>query len=204
MSTEFKKQNSLEPRIVLIRHGRSAHVHREGWIDAEGVRRWREAYDAAGVAQEDAPPLALINHVARAHVIVASDLPRATMSAHRLAPGRHIETSSLLRETVLEIPAWLPLRWPLAAWAAFIHLQWGYQVLRGSDTPLEEQQRATAAADWLVARAQREALIAAVTHGVFRRLLGRRLVAKGWRATSRRHSYRVWSAWEYVSPKQAA
>lgn len=194
----------MESCIVLIRHGRSAHRHREGWVDAEGVRRWRESYDVAGIDPDDAPPLALMNQVARAHVIVASDLPRATISAYRLAPGRHIITSSLLRETVLDIPAWLPLCWPLAVWGAFIHLQWGYQMLRGREAPLEEQQRAADAAEWLIALVQREVLVAAVTHGVFRTLLARRLLAKGWRARPGRRSYQVWSAWEYLSPGQTS
>jgi len=35
-------------RILLIRHGPSAHSESPGWIDAAGVDRWREAYDAAG------------------------------------------------------------------------------------------------------------------------------------------------------------
>jgi hypothetical protein len=47
------------PRLVLVRHGRSAHVHR-GWIDRAGLDRWQLAYDAAGLHDADAPPPALV------------------------------------------------------------------------------------------------------------------------------------------------
>jgi broad specificity phosphatase PhoE len=74
-----------ERRIVLVRHGRSAHVH-TGWIDRDGFLRWREAYEAAGLDPADAPPPALRELVASAEVIVASDAPRALASARLLAP----------------------------------------------------------------------------------------------------------------------
>jgi len=35
------------PRVVLVRHGRSAHAVR-GWLDAATLRAWFAAYDGAG------------------------------------------------------------------------------------------------------------------------------------------------------------
>jgi hypothetical protein len=44
-----------EPELLLVRHGRSAHVER-GWIDVEGLRRWMVAYDAADILLHHPPP----------------------------------------------------------------------------------------------------------------------------------------------------
>jgi hypothetical protein len=45
----------MSVELILVRHGRSAHVER-GWIDVHGLRRWMAAYDAAEIAAEHAPP----------------------------------------------------------------------------------------------------------------------------------------------------
>ena len=186
-------------RIVLVRHGRSAHVPApaDRWVDADGMRRWRVAYEAAGILPDDAPPRELIAEAARAGVVAASDSPRAVASAERLAPGRPVLTSPLLRESEIAIPRWLPLRWPMGVWAACITLQWGYDILRGRDAAPEELARAAAAARWLVPRARDGATVVVVTHGVFRRLLARELLAEGWRGEPGRRSYRNWSAWGF-------
>jgi broad specificity phosphatase PhoE len=187
----------LTSRILLVRHGRSAHVHDPGWVDAADVRRWRAAYDEAAIAVDDRPPAALVAEAARAAVVAASDAPRAVASAERIARGRPIVTSPLLRETALEIPRWLPLRWPLAAWEAAIHLQWAWRILRGTDAPAAELERAAEAAAWLADHARDGATVLAVTHGVFRRLLARQLLAEGCIAEPGRRSYRPWSVWGF-------
>ena len=42
-------------RLLLIRHGRSAHAH-AGALDRAGMERWLADYDAAGILDEDARP----------------------------------------------------------------------------------------------------------------------------------------------------
>ena len=78
----------MDQRIVLVRHGPSSHTERPGWIDAVGVQRWRDAYDAAGILADSAPPRWLVETAAQAGCVLSSDLPRAVASAERLAPGR--------------------------------------------------------------------------------------------------------------------
>jgi broad specificity phosphatase PhoE len=112
-------------RVLLIRHGRSAHAPPGGLLDRAGVERWRAAYDEAGTASEDRPPAGLAREVARASVIATSDLPRAAASAAHLARGRAVTTSPLFREVPLPIPDWLPFRAPFTVWEALIHLRWG-------------------------------------------------------------------------------
>ena len=48
------------PRIVLVRHGPSAHVHVGRAIDRAGMDAWRAAYDAAGILAVSQPPPAVI------------------------------------------------------------------------------------------------------------------------------------------------
>jgi broad specificity phosphatase PhoE len=193
-------------RLLLIRHGRSAHVP-AGRLDRAGVERWLADYDAAGILDEDAPPAALAAEVAHAAVVVASDLPRAIASAERLAPGRELLVSPLVREVALPIPGWVPGRVPLTAWALAIHASWVAGLVRRRAEAPEVVARVRAAAAWCAARcdaAGREATVAVVTHGVMRRLLARELLAAGWRAEPGRRSYAHWSAWRLRAPAGGA
>src|SRR5687767_12389955 len=115
----------IQSRIVLIRHGRSAHTHVGGWLTAKAMHDWRVAYDSAGLADGDAPPAALTALASTAQWLAASDLPRAVVSAERLAPDREVIHSALLRETSLAIPDAWPFPLPIMGWAVLIHLQWG-------------------------------------------------------------------------------
>jgi broad specificity phosphatase PhoE len=191
----------MPPRVVLVRHGRSAHVHRGGWVDAEGLRRWRAAYEAAAIAGGDAPPAALLAEAARAGVVAASDAPRAVASAERLAGGgRAVVVSPLLRETGLRVPGWVGWRMPLSAWALAIGVEWLRGTAAGGRTPPESLARAAAAADWLAALARERGDVVAVTHGDFRRLLVARLRRLGWTPVGGGRGVRNWSAWRFAAP----
>jgi broad specificity phosphatase PhoE len=185
-------------RVVLIRHGRSAYSNGKEWVDASALKRLQDAYDAAGLAVDDAPPPALAAQVADAEFLVASDLTRAIESAERLADGRPVLHSPLLREMPLEAPTWLPpVRWPVGVWNACGHLQWGYRILRGTEAPPQERRRAAAAAKWIARLATEGSPVIAVTHGVFRRLLAGQLLTTGWEPDGPHRSYGHWSAWAF-------
>lgn len=184
------------PRVLLIRHGRTSHVHDGGLLNRVGIERWRKACDLAGIADGDHPSSHLAAEVAQADVLAASDMPRAVTSVALLAPGRTFTVSTLLREVPLPIPE-MPLHAPLAVWSALIHLRWGLDIVRGRDVSKEAKSQAEAAATWCVvaAREARTGTIAVVTHGVFRRLLAKQLVAEGWRFEPGPRSYDHWSTW---------
>ena len=187
-------------RVLLIRHGRSAHVGPTGLLDRAAIEEWRVAYDAAGIADGDEPPAELKTEMARAHAIAASDLPRAMASAAKLAGTREVLISPLVREVPLAIPKAVPLRVPLGAWAVFIHLRWGLDIVRGRGLPVEAHGRARDAAVWcdnILQKFGSEATLAIVTHGVFRGLLARQLVRDGWNAEPGRRSYAHWSVWRF-------
>jgi hypothetical protein len=184
-------------RILLVRHGRSAHVHRDGWIDAAGLHRWRAAYELAAIDPADAPPPALVDEAARVAVVVAS--------AERLTGGgRPVAVSPLLRETDLEVPRWVAWRMPLAGWALAIGAEWLVGAIRRGRGPQETLDRAAAAADWLSALASEHGSVLAVTHASFRRLVAARLTSLGWRASGGRRSLRNWSAWQLSAPAGAS
>jgi broad specificity phosphatase PhoE len=161
---------------------------------AVDVGNFENAYDAASILDHDAPPPDLVRIAGEAQVIAASDLPRALASARRIAPAREADVTPLLREIRLEPPHWLPLL-PIEVWDAISHLQWSWRMLRGATH--EFITRADDAAEWLAHRAGDSSTVVAVTHGGFRRLIGNRLEARGWRAGPERRSYANWSVWSY-------
>jgi broad specificity phosphatase PhoE len=154
------------------------------------------AYDAAGIAEDDAPPPELVSAATGAHVVISSDLPRALASARRLAPGRDISVTPLLRELELDTSGWLPLKVPIAMWDALDYVRWSYRILRRVDCA--PMQRAEKAVDWLTARVGEGSTAVVVTHGSFRRLLAASFAKRGWNAGRERRSYANWSIWSFV------
>lgn len=186
-------------RLILVRHGRSAHVHR-GWLDAVGVETWRVAYDAAGLADDDAPPSSLRALAAHA-LVVASDLPRAIDSAAMLAPRETVVTSPLLREVPLPIPALGGARLPLGVWGAVIGLRW-LAGMRAGGSPghADALRRGLEASEWLGSLAPAHPSIIVVTHGAFRRYLHDGLQRQGWIPAAGRRRFSHWSVWELSRP----
>jgi broad specificity phosphatase PhoE len=187
-------------KIVLVRHGRSAHVQ-AGWLDAAALHGWLTAYDAAGLAPDQAAPTALRELALTAGRIVTSDLPRAVESAALLAPGVEILQSPLLREPPLHIPALGRLRLSFALWGLVIGLVWLRDLRRPDErSHAEPRARAREAARWLAALAETHDPVLVVTHGAFRRYLADALEGSGWRRAPVRRRWHPWSAWELTSP----
>lgn len=186
----------MAARIVLVRHGPSAHVGTFRPIDRAGVLVWRGAYDSAGIRDGAQPPETLTELATHANHIVSSDLRRAIESAERLAPQRQVRVSKLLRETPLTIPAW-PTRLPLQGWNILMTVAWSYRLVRGADAPEADRVRAAAAAEWLTGLVSDGSTAVVVTHGVVRRLVSQELLRRGWTNPSRRGVYRHWSAWTF-------
>jgi broad specificity phosphatase PhoE len=181
-----------ESRIALIRHARSSHVH-AGWITASGFRAWREAYEAAGIREDERVPAHLAQLASHADLVLSSNAARAIASARMLA--HEIVVSPLLRELDLESPALGGVRLPLAAWALAVGGRILLLTLRRQYPSAAEAARVNNAAAWLEELATKRSLIVAVTHASFRRQLSTRLAQTGWQAEPGRRSMRHWSAW---------
>jgi hypothetical protein len=178
-----------DTELLLVRHGRSAHVH-TGWVDVDGVRQWMAAYDAAEIMPDRAPPAELEALVREASLIIASDLPRTVASAVRLAPGREIVRTPLLREAPMEtperpLPAFGGIRLPLRAWGMLWGTRWLASWLWNASPPGIGPANDTGGR------------VVAVTHATFRVVLARALARRGWRGPEER-PYHEWSAWRYV------
>ena len=185
-------------RILLIRHGQSAQPRSSTWLDASGYQRWLENYDQCGIDPAQSPLAALVEAVAAADIVASSVMPRAIESAQRLAAGRTIHQSALMSEAPLPIPALPGIRLPVSGWEALLHMYWSLMLLRGKDPTLVHLERARAAIAWLQSVDAAANTAAAVTHGVFRRLLALELLRQGWTAAAPNRSYKCWSAWTFV------
>ena len=188
----------MRARLILVRHGPSAHTV-GGVFDRGGVERWRDAYDAAGIRPGARPPASLIQLARNATHLIASDLPRAVASAEALGSQHSIQVSELLREAPLAIPDW-PTRLPLALWGTLIHALWSYRITRGADATDADLARAEAASEWLASLVADGSTAIVLTHGVFRRLVGRQLARRGWTSAGQDGGYRHWSAWTFLAP----
>jgi len=177
----------MTARIILVRHGPSAHTV-GGVFDRTGVERWRDAYDAAGIRRGARPPPSLIQLARNATHLIASDLPRAVASAEALGSQHSVRVSELLREAPLAIPNW-PTRLPLALWGTLIHAVWSYRISQGADATDADLARAEAASEWLASLVAEGSTAVVLTHGVFRRLVGRELVRRGWMSAGRDGGY---------------
>jgi broad specificity phosphatase PhoE len=133
--------------------------------------------------------------------LIASDMPRAIASAQALGSSHAIQVSELFREAPLAIPRW-PTRLPLIVWGTLMHLTWSYRIARGVDETEPDRIRAEAASEWLESLVADGSTAMVVTHGVFRRLLGKHLTLRGWTSAPRSGGYRHWSAWSFSAPKR--
>ena len=173
--------------ITLIRHGRSAHVH-AGWLDFDGFLRWREAYEAAGILDSEVAPAELCALAQQAKTLMASNALRAITSAQKLAPGREVVVTPLVRELELAPPRMLGLKWPGIVWMVAF-------AIRGLKPTEEEAGRAREAA--VLLHHLGDAVV--VTHGAVRPLIARELVKLGWQHGGARRSHH-WSAWTLTMP----
>lgn len=185
-------------RVVLVRHGRSAHVVK-GLLDRAAFLRWREAYEGAGIDPAEVAPSELCAAARQAAVVVSSDARRAIESARMLAPDREVIVSPLLRELSLEPLHFRRVRLPLFGWALTYGIQALRHALRVPATP-EEKERVRAAAEWLMDLSLRHGEVIALTHGSFRSLLARELAMRGWVSVTPRRRSSHWSAWSFSPP----
>src|SRR5439155_5236205 len=90
-------------RIVLIRHGRPAIATNPRTSHA-GFRSYIDAYEAAGLDPESAPPDEIQDLVKELSAIYASTKLRSTDSAKVLAPNAELIADSLFVEAPLASP----------------------------------------------------------------------------------------------------
>lgn len=186
--------------VILARHGEPA-LSRQVTLTALGYRDWWARYEEGGLKAGQTPPASLIAMAAAAGTLMCSSRERARQSAAAIAGGRPVACEALFIEAPLPSP-------PAPSWVRFSPRWWGvvsrfwWQVFDyhdGQETYAQACVRAVRAADVLIARAAADGDVVLVAHGYFNFMIGRELVARGWRRTLNQ-GFRYWSARRFEPP----
>jgi len=185
-------------RIILVRHGRPA-ISTDQRTSHRGFRAYIDAYEAAGLDPESAPPEEIQDLVKELTAVYTSDKPRAHDSARALAPNAELIADPLFVEAPLASPRIPLLRMSVPKWAVMSRILWHAGYHPEIENFRRAKQRAVDAADILAARAKEDGVTALVAHGYFNAILGRELRRRGFRRTGA-HRVRFWNAVVYELP----
>jgi broad specificity phosphatase PhoE len=179
-------------RIILIRHGQPA-IDTAPRTSHHGFRDYIDAYEAAGLAPESAPPEELQDLVKELTAVFTSGKPRSQQSAKALAPNAELIADPLFVEAPLASPRIPLLRMSVPKWAVVARILWHAGYHPEIENYRKAKHRAAEAADILIARARSEGVTALVAHGYFNFLLGRELRHRGFRKSGS-HRVHYWNA----------
>jgi broad specificity phosphatase PhoE len=182
-------------RVILIRHGRPALPVSPRTSHSE-FRDYIDAYEAAGLDPQSAPPEELQDLVAELTAVFTSDKRRAHDSAKALAPNAELLVDPLFVEAPLASPKIPMLRMKVPKWAVVARLLWHAGYHPEIENYRKAKHRAAAAADILTRRARADGAAALVAHGYFNFLIGRELRRRGFRKSGS-HRAHFWNAVVY-------
>ncbi len=179
-------------RVVLIRHGQP-NIAINPRTGHKGFRRYIADYEEAGLDPASLPPAALRDLMAEVKHVFTSHKRRARESAARLAPHAELVADQVFVEAPLAAPRIPLLRMTVPKWAVAARLLWHAGYHPQIEAPTAASRRARAAAKMLVDHAAQEGTAILVAHGYFNFLIGRVLIANGFRRTGRDRA-RFWNA----------
>lgn len=182
-------------RVILVRHGQPA-IPISPRTSHKGFRRYIADYEEAGLDPESLPPAEIRDLVGELAAVYTSDKRRARESAVLLAPGAEVIADPLFMEAPLAGPRIPFLHMSVPKWAVVARVLWHAGFHPGIEAPARSLRRAREAADILIARAEQEGAAVLVAHGYFNFLIGRVLLARGFRQTGS-HRARFWNAVMY-------
>jgi len=185
-------------RIILVRHGRPA-IASDDRTSHRGFRAYIDAYEAAGLDPESAPPEELQDLVKELAAVFTSGRPRSDDSARALAPRAELIADALFVEAPLASPRIPLLRLKVPAWAVMSRILWHAGYHPEIEGYRRAKQRAAKAADILMARAREDGVAVLVAHGYFNAMIGRELARRGFRKSGA-HRVRFWNDVTYELP----
>jgi len=179
-------------RVIVIRHGQPA-LPISPRTGHKGFRTYIDEYEEAGLDPASLPPAELADLVGELEAVFTSDKKRAHESARVLAPAARVIADPLFMEAPLAAPHLPLLRMTVPKWAVVARVLWHAGFHPGIEPWASARARAREAAAILIARAEADGTVALVAHGYFNFLIGRALVARGFKQTGR-HRARFWNA----------
>lgn len=183
------------PRIILIRHGRP-NIPVSVRTSHKEFRSYIDAYEAAGLDPESAPPEELQDLVGELAAVFTSGRPRAQDSARALAPNAELIADPLFVEAPLASPPIPLLRMRVPKWAVMAQILWHAGYHPEIENYRRAKQRASHAADILTNRARTDGVAALVAHGYFNLIIGRELARRGFRKSGS-HRAQFWNTVVY-------
>jgi broad specificity phosphatase PhoE len=166
-------------RIALVRHGKP--TLEASRIPAEGLDRWIDAYNRAGIDPARPPPPRLRELALGSACTLSSDLPRAVESLRALDPERPGPAERIFREAGLPRLPSSPVRLDPQLWAALARVGWLLGWSSGTESAAAARRRARAASRRLSELAAAHGSVLLVGHGIFNALIAWELRAAGWR-----------------------
>jgi len=182
-------------RIVLIRHGQP-DIPISPRTGHRGFRSYIDEYEEAGLDPASLPPAELTDLLGELKAVFTSDKKRAHESARALAPGAELIADALFVEAPLAAPRFPLLRMRVPKWAVVSRILWHAGYHPEIEPPAKVRARAKKAADILIAHAEKDGMAVLVAHGYFNFLIGRALLARGFRQSGS-HRARFWNAVRY-------
>ena len=164
-----------------------------------GFREYIDAYEAAGLDPESAPPEELQDLAKELTAVYTSGRPRSQDSARALAPNAELIADPLFVEAPLASPRIPLLRMQVPKWAVMSRILWHAGYHPEIENYRRAKHRAVKAADILTARARDDGVTALVAHGYFNAILGRELRHQGFRKSGS-HRAQYWNAVIYELP----
>ncbi|NIK87326.1 broad specificity phosphatase PhoE [Rhizomicrobium palustre] len=185
-------------RIVLVRHGKPAIStdHRTGH---RGFARYIDAYEAAGLDPQSAPPEELQDLAKGIGAVYTSHRPRSQESAKAIAPHAELLSDTLFEEAPLASPPLPLIKLGVPAWAVMSRILWHAGYHPEIENYRRSKSRAKKAADLLTAKAKEDGTAVLVAHGYFNAIIGRELARRGFTKKGS-HRVRFWNAVVYELP----
>lgn len=181
--------------ITLIRHGPPAVSLRQS-VRGHQFRLFVERYDAAKVAQQALPPLAVRRVMAKADRVFSSNRPRAMHTAELLGMPVAPVIDPQFREIEFPVDFSRHLRLSALTWSVIALMLWrlGYHSSCG-ETLAHSRARARLAADLLERQSQLGSVVL-VAHCGINGLIADELRRRGWHGPRLPHS-RHWGCTTY-------
>ena len=179
MSDILRPRNGRGP-IIISRHGRPALDRNAGpKLDWREYIEWWNAYEAGGLADDQAPPLELVEAVSDIDTVVSSVRLRAVQTATHATMGRTPKQEALFNEAPLPPPRLKGVRYLPKTWNILARVAWMRGHCLDGESVAEARLRAKQAAKLLDELADQGSVYLAA-HGWFNRMLRRPLRRLNW------------------------